>query len=315
VRWLLRYLAIDVKTRAEKEALYAYKTEWRTRSLTKLVCVVSSALFAVTLVVVVLTGIQFNPALGVIVSLVLLVAPREGVKRSAGIVEERWRFTDDQQEYERVLAERQAEHQRWSDKLDSLRPDEREMENWLTCDKTAQLDEALRHYKLAWRDIIAHAFLQTPADSYKRARSDGCPWRYSRYDMRLFLVTNDGMREYRADLDFEHVTTSRIERNNFRFDAVSSIGVVTTSRLSYVLKLTLTNGPSTDIRVVDPTTEEDTDAERERFSEINLDAAGFKPALHILEGIAAEGKGWIARDPQASGISVGSSSGLDESRV
>ena len=30
---------------------------------------------------------------------------------------------------------------------------------------------------------------------------------------------------------------------------------------------------------------------------MDLDATGFSHALHILEGIAAEGRDWIDRDP------------------
>jgi hypothetical protein len=140
----------------------------------------------------------------------------------------------------------------------------------------------------------------------------GCPWRYSRYDMRLFLITQDGVREYRVDFDFEHVAITRNERNNFRFDAVSSVGVITTNELSYTLKLTLSNGPASTILVTDAATSQpDVDENPERFSEINLDAAGFKPTLHILEGIAAEGRVWIQRDPQVCSSSAGVSARLD----
>ena len=37
------------------------------------------------------------------------------------------------------------------------------------------------------------------------------------------------------------------------------------------------------------------------FARMNLDTAGFTHTLHILEGIAAEGKGWIDRDPHTNG--------------
>lgn len=303
VRWLLRYMARDVRARAGKKSLDAHKEEWTTAPAAKLVSVISTVVAVATLVVVAVTTIQAHQVWGTGAVVALLMAGRIVVERWSRIVEEGWRFRHDQQEYDQVLAERQAEHRRWSDEIASHRPGESEMENWLTCDKTVLLDKALRHYKLAWRDVIAHAFLQTPAERYKRARVDGCPWRYSRYDMRLFLVTLDGMREYRADFDFEHVHAPRNERNNFRFDAVSSVGVVSTSELSFTLKLTLTNGPAKNIKVMDPTLQDDTEAVRKAFSEINLDAAGFKPTLHILEGIAAEGKKWIERDPHAHGPS------------
>lgn len=301
VKWLVRYMARDVRRRYEARTLRSYREEWSTRPGIKLASILSLPVFGVALVVVAVVGVRVHTVLGTVAVFVLLVGIRVAAERWSRIILERRRFTDDQRVYDEEMADRRAEHERWSDKLSSLRPDETEMETWLNCDKTVMLDSALRHYKLAWRDVIAHAFLQTPAERYKRARMDGCPWRYSRYDMRLFLITHDGVREYRSEFDFEHVWIAQSERNNFRFDAVSSVGVVATSTLTYTLKLTLTNGPSNNIRIMDPTREQDTEADREAFSELNLDAAGFRPTLHILEGIAAEGKGWIERDPQLRG--------------
>jgi hypothetical protein len=172
------------------------------------------------------------------------------------------------------------------------------METWLNCDKTLFLDKALHHYRLAWRDVIAYALLQTPGKHYKRARVRGGPWRYSKYDIRLFLITQDGVREVSTELDFEHVAFNGQERNNFRFDAVSSVHVAETNELSYTLELTLTNGPVRNIRVVDPDDQRpDSGENSDTFSRINLDAAGFTHTLHILEGIAAEGRNWIDRVP------------------
>jgi hypothetical protein len=298
VKWLIRYMARDVRSRYEAKTLRVYRETWSTPPGTKLTSALSLPVFVIALVLVAVTGVRANTVLGTVVVFVLLVGIRVAAECWARIIMERRRFADDEGIYEQEMAARQAEHTRWSDKLDSLRPDETEMETWLNCDKTVMLERALRHYKLAWRDVIAHAFLQTPAERYKRARTDGFPWRYSRYDMRLFLITHDGVREYRSEFDFEHVIIDQSERNNFRFDAVSSVGVVITNTWTYTLKLTLTNGPSNNIRIMDPTREQDTETDREAFSELNLDAAGFKPTLHILEGIAAEGKGWIDRDPQ-----------------
>jgi hypothetical protein len=312
VKWLIRYMARDVRRRYEARTLRSYREQWSTRSGTKLASTLSLPVFVVALAGVVVVAVREHEILGLVVIFLLLVGIRVVVECWFRIILERRRFADDQRVYERELAERQAEHARWTDKLESLRPDETEMESWLNCDKTVMLDNALRHYKLAWRDVIAHAFLQTPAERYKRARTDGFPWRYSRYDMRLFLITHDGVREYRSEFDFEHVVIAQSERNNFRFDAVSSVGVIITTAFIYTLKLTLTNGPSNNIRIMDPTRQQDTDEDRKAFSELNLDAAGFRPTLHILEGIAAEGKGWIERDPQLRGPA--GSSMLDDLR-
>jgi hypothetical protein len=299
VEWLIRYLVRDVTNRGIEGMLRTYREQWRTPAATKLWCL-SFAVLPLAGVVVSTAAAPVNPVVGGAAAVALSLVGGVAMVRWSRIFNERRRFADDTEEYNRVLADRTAEHQRWVAKLDSTRPEEWEMEMWLTCDKTLLLDLALRHYKVAWRDVIAHAFLQTPSRRYKRARMRDCPWRYSSYDMRLFLITHDGVREYRAEFDFEHAEITRNERNNFRFDAVSSIGVIKTNELSYTLKLRLNNGPPSRIRITDAAKgQPDTEYKLEEFSEINLDAAGFKPTLHILEGIAAEGKGWIERDPQA----------------
>ncbi|QTR04627.1 hypothetical protein J7S33_07185, partial [Saccharothrix algeriensis] len=87
------------------------------------------------------------------------------------------------------------------------------------------------------------------------------------------------------------------ERNNYRFDAVSSVQVAEQGVSSCTLELTLFNGPSRSIRVVDSEGKQaDYGESLATFSETNLDSAGFAHTLHILEGIAAEGKSWIDRD-------------------
>lgn len=302
VEWLIRYLVREVKNRRLSGTLRTYREQWRTRRTTKLWSLLSFTVVALVLAGVAMVAVPVDPIRGGIAITVLFLSGRELTVRWSRIYNERRRFADDCDEYEQVLADRKQEYQRWQQKLADTLPLEREMEGWLTCDKTILLDEALRHYKVNWRDVIAHAFLQTPARRYKRARTRDCPWRYSRYDMRLFLITHDGVREYRAEFDFEHAVITRNERNNFRFDAVSSVGVIKTNELNYTLKLRLNNGPPNRIRITEAArTQPDTEHNLEGFSEINLDAAGFKPTLHILEGIAAEGRGWIERDPQAGG--------------
>ncbi|GAA3757218.1 hypothetical protein [Salinactinospora qingdaonensis] len=170
------------------------------------------------------------------------------------------------------------------------------MEAWLNCDKTIIIDKALRRYRLAWHDILAHAVLQTPARPCKRARLMRGPWRYSRYDIRVFLITTEGVREVSIELDFENATFKSQERNNFRFEAVSSVHLSETDEFSYTLNLTLMNGPVKEIAVTKPEPQDhNSDETPSELSEINLDAAGFAHTRHILEGIAAEGKTWIDR--------------------
>jgi hypothetical protein len=316
VNWLIRHLVSDVRTRWEAGTLLRHRARYRTDLATKVWCWLALVTLVLASLEVVVTVVQANPFAAAAAVIVALVSARAATLRCFHIISEGRRFREDDQESKRQMAVRQAAYERWRDKLDATRPSEGEMETWLRCDKTMLLDAALRHYGLVWREVITHAFLQAPAKNYKRARVKGGPWRYSKYDIRLFLITQDGVREVSTELDFEHVALKGQERNNYRFDAVSSVQVVEAGASSCTLELTLFNGPSRNIRVVDPEVRQADDGESPAtLSETNLDSAGFAHTLHILEGIAAEGKSWIDRDargkadpgrpPDSGGASAG----------
>ena len=83
---------------------------------------------------------------------------------------------------------------------------------------------------------------------------------------------------------------------------MSSVDVSRIGKYGRDLDLTLNNGPTRNIHVnareaVLPVP--DTDEDPETFAKVNLDTTGFAHTLHILEGIAAEGKEWMKRDPYA----------------
>lgn len=296
VNWLIRHLASDVRTRWEAGTLREYRVQYRIGSARRAWCLLPLAALIPAAVVVMATAVRTDPLAAVITVLVAFGSGRVAATRWANSTYERRRYAEDLLESEQALTARKAAYQRWWDKLSATRPSDGEMESWLTCDKILLLDEVLGHYRLAWRDIIAYAFLQTPAKSYKRGRTISGPWRYSRYDLLLFLITRDGVREVSSELDFEGVNFSVQERNNFRFDAVASVHVSKTGEFGCNLELTLVNGQPSDVRVTDPDAgEHGLDEDLTNFSEINLAASGFVNTLHILEGIAAEGKSWLDR--------------------
>jgi hypothetical protein len=303
VGWLIRFMARQVRDRYEAGGDWKYverfRVDWRTRAA----CIAALIWALGSLVAVAAAAIDAQPVLGVIMTLLSAVAGLAGSLLWVRIGCEVKRYRDEKRVREEALREREAERDRWVAKLAATRPSESEMEYWLYCDKTVVLGKALRHYKLAWQDVIAHAFLSTPAKDTTRSRVTHGPWRYSKYEIRLFLVTVDGVREICDDVDFERGRFGRQLRLNYRFDAVSSIGVDVVSRASNFLELSLNNGPARQITITEPVSSsfsapEETDDE---LSNVNLEAAGFVHALHILEGIAAEGKAWMDRDPVLSG--------------
>ncbi|MEV6445464.1 hypothetical protein [Amycolatopsis sp. NPDC051716] len=307
IRWLIRYETSSVLRRWKAGELFQYRMQYRVTPTKKLRCVTAAILLFTATGYVITTTTAISPVLS---SAATVVAAAGAIAAGAGwsqILGERRRLVEDREDYEHVLAAREAAYTRWKHRLDSTRPTETEMEQWLNADKVKFLDKALKHYRVAWRDILTHAFLQTPAASCKRARVNGAPWRYSKYDIRLFLITRDGVRELSTELDFENAYLRGEARNNFRFDAVSSVHVSTTSELSYSMELVLMNGEPQNIDITDHESSAATSGESPlALARMSLEAAGFTNTLHILEGIAAEGKNWIRRDPYINATAVGS---------
>ncbi|MDA8368731.1 MAG: hypothetical protein M0026_02540 [Nocardiopsaceae bacterium] len=297
VNWLIRYMARDVRRRWAAGTLMEHRNRYRVEASTKIGSVVSFAVLAAAAMSVTVTAVQESPIIAVISAFTTVVSGRFAAPLWLGIVSEHRRFGEEWQEYHRIHQERIAEYLRWKGKLEATRPSEEEMEAWLNADKMMILDSALRHYRIAWHGIIAHTFLHTPERPCKRARVEGGPWRYSKYEIRVFLITEEGVREVSADLDFERAEVSSHERDNFRFEAVSSVQVEEEGELGYTLHLTLMNGPTKSIVVTGPESRQPGSEQcPSELFKINLDAAGFAHTLRILEGIAAEGKKWIDRN-------------------
>lgn len=112
----------------------------------------------------------------------------------------------------------------------------------------------------------------------------------------------------RTELDFTKGESGKQERNNYRFEAISSVRVTIHRDSRYVLALTLTNGEPREFRIVDADPDADAgdttpDAQggaAQSRAEPDLDSGSFAHALYVLEGMAAEGRRWIGRDTFAS---------------
>ncbi|KJK54944.1 hypothetical protein UK12_31760 [Saccharothrix sp. ST-888] len=300
VTWLIRYLAGDARNRHNNGTLFDHHRQDPTPVRTK----------ALTVVALAVLGIAALSAFGTAVSgaaspqplwafLAVLGTTWSGHTAASlwlKVRREEHRVARETQKYREQLTARQIAHQRWQSLLDATRPSELEMETWLTCDKTSFVDEALRYHRLTWRDLITHTILVAPAPSYKRGRVRGGPWRYSHYVFRLFLFTQDGIREISSEFNFSDATRKNEQRSNYRFDALSSVQVTENVDVGYDLELVLTNGPARKIRVKDADAHQlAPDENSQEISEISLSAAGSTHTFRLLEGIAADGKGWIER--------------------
>ncbi len=292
--WLVRHMVGDLKKRWQNGTLWDYRERYRTPDSVRVWCCVGALVAGASAAVVVDATVRARPFPASLGTLAVVVGGWAAAHSWLRIVTERRRVLDEDRELARRFADQEAAYHRWTAKLDDRMPSEQEMERWLDCDKTVLIEEAMRHYRMTWRDIIAHTFLQGPAKRYKRAKITKGRWWYSRYDLRLFLITVDGVREVSTELDFERGTFAGQVRRNFRFDAVASVKVQENKGTQHDLEMELVNGPSVQIRVTDPADGE-SDEDAERTSELTVQSAGFAHALHIFEGIAAEGKQWVNR--------------------
>ncbi|MEV6126241.1 hypothetical protein AB0M05_05345 [Streptomyces violaceusniger] len=302
VNWLIRYLARDAKDRHNNGTLFAHRQRYRTPVTTKLACVVALAVLGVTSLAVTVTAATGSAsALHGLLAFAVFIGAIGSGRRAASvwldIRSEKQRFAEETQEYHLRMYAREEEFQRWQEHLEAIRPSDAEMEAWLSHDKVLFTADVLRHHQLTWYDIIAHTILTTPARPYRRARHRGGPWRYSRYTLRLFLATRNGIREISTEVDFARATRPGEQRTNYRFNAFSSVQVTEDDRIGYEMALLLSNGPARTIRIKDADSHQLEPYENARdLSQINLDAAGFAHTFRLLEGIAADGKAWIERN-------------------
>lgn len=297
VAWLVRFLVGDVKRRWRTGGLYAHREELRTGLRVQAATVAGAAALGTGVLQLAASALSTRP-LATMAAIVLVVAGgRLSLLAWPAIVLERRRFAAELADAERRLAERRAAFDRWSEKL-SRRPSDAEMADWLDCDRKVLLDLAMRHYRLRPSKVIAHAVLVVPGAPHPRARELNGPWRYLRYTLHLFLLTEDGVRQLTADLDFEKATFHDRRRLNYRFDAVAAVRVTEPDRGQKVVVLTLVDGQpiSITVPVEDSEAVEDAEDDPRIVSAVTLDTAGLRRTLHVLEGVAAEGKEWIRHE-------------------
>ena len=298
VAWLVRYRLRQSRDRWRSGAMYDYRKELRTRTGTALAC---RAAIAVAFLggVGAITMLRAYPLVDAVSVIVALPSGMSAWRTWLGIDLERRRFAADTAESNRRYEDAAKDFLLWSARLER-RPDDAEMTAWLDCDRTVLLGTAIDHYKLARHKVITHAFLEAPGPRAKRARVRNGPMRYSRYSLIVFLLTSDGVRQMSAELLFLQGDVRAGDRLNYRYDAVASAHVSLTprasnrSRIQQKFKLTLVNGDPISVIVTDLDPEDFQQGETEQSLErATLDAASVANTLHVLEGIAAEGKAWL----------------------
>ncbi|PZG19503.1 hypothetical protein C1I95_11415 [Micromonospora craterilacus] len=293
VAWLVRHLVSDVRGQWERDTLTAYRQQLRTPAKTWVLNAGGLALLAAGCFWAVPAVVTTAPLSGTFWLLLTAVSAVLAIRSSFRIVAERRRVVDDQAERDDKDTARWEAYHRWRHKL-SDKPSDTEMAAWLESDRKVLVNQAMQQYRLRPSQVIAHAFIEAPAPSCKKARYPQGPWRYSRYRLLLFLLTDDGVRQVNIDLEFETVASHTTQRLNYRFDAVAAVRIDGIATRQQTFELTLFNGEPISIRVTEPDNETLQDDENAaKIAELSLDAAGLNHTLHVLEGVAAEGKEWV----------------------
>ncbi len=227
-------------------------------------------------------------------------------------------------ESQRRLHEENKAFADWQETL-ADRPTDAEMAVWLDFDKAYIKSVAMKQYNLANRDLIAHVVLTGPASVSGGARVLYGPPRYSDYEVKLFLLTDTGVRLVSVQLHLATGATTNERRRAFRYDAISSaevaeVGVrIDGSRREVVrpndgtkdrrgiseklvfsqeFVLTLNNTQAVHVLVgnfdqglIDRVLED-----ARHLFELTRDTSGVTAALRILEAIAAEGSDWVKQE-------------------
>jgi hypothetical protein len=298
VAWLIRFRVHQSRDRWRSGEMYQFRTELRPKPGAVAACWAGIAIAFLGGI----CTIALLRAYALADAATVIVAFSSGMwawRTWLGIDLERRRFADDTAESERRHADAYKEFLWWSAKLEP-RPTDTEMAAWLESDRTVLLAKAIDHYKLDRHQVVTHAFLEESGPRAKSARVRNGPMRYSRYTLIVFLLTSDGVRQMTADLKFEEGDIRKGDRLNYRYDTVASARVSLTSsasdksRIQQKFKLTLVNGEEISTVVTDLDPEDFQQGETEQSLErATLDAASVANTLHVLEGIAAEGKAWL----------------------
>jgi hypothetical protein len=208
---------------------------------------------------------------------------------------DRKRYAADSEEHAKRQVMIDKEYARWSEIL-RARPEDADMAGWLGCDRTVLLGRALDHFKLPRSRLNAYAFLEEPGVAVKRARIEGASWRYAGYQLRIFLLAEDGVRQVRAYLGFMKGTLTERERTSYRYDAIVSVRVLREARRQ-TFEFRLTAGDPITVRVRDADPDktqqdqdiapgEDTQEAREEEEDTALDVTSAADLLHMLERVA-----------------------------
>ncbi len=291
VKWLIRFQVRELRRQWQLGTLVDHRRRWATPGPVKVATVLGSMVAAAATMWAIQGAVRQDGL--VAACAVLLAVPAGGAAAAVllRIMADYKRVAVDQLDRDQRMAAYRHEYRRWQQVL-ADRPDDGEMANWLDCDRRILLQYAMRAYRLKWSDVSAYASLEAQGKPSHKARAKNGPWRYSRYELLVFLLTPDGVRQITVELDFAKASFHVWQRTNYRYDAVAAVRV-TERDGAREFRLSLVNGTDIEVAVTEPDQAgEDEDARI--LADGAQDATGLRNTLFVLEGVAAEGRSWWA---------------------
>ncbi|MCG8915719.1 hypothetical protein L6E12_07955 [Actinokineospora sp. PR83] len=301
IDWLMRWHAKRVRDEWRSGALAAKRhgQESAVASPPALAAGIAAAVVGVALLV----------AGGGAVAAVLLAGGAFYAGRAAWeSVGARLRQRTEQVEEDTLFRAEQRGHQEWIE-LMADRPTDDEMGRWLELDRMFLWMWVVEMYRLSPHDVIANVILTEGAPKAARARVSGGPPRFSRYQVTIFLLTGNGVRQVSVDLDFLQGGYGNERRRAYRYDVLGSAAIVeagprskTDQKGASVMggrKFTLSLLDQNSVEVVVRDFDDIIDFEREdgdRLMRMALETSGIAHALHVLEAVTAEGSTWLTRE-------------------
>lgn len=319
--WLVRWHAGEVVRGWQDGALRAYRTQFDPRPADAARLFAALVVVAGGLVIAVATAFAGNPWLAAVFP---LTAALGSPAVPAGLTRYTERRRSREEEGEATALER-AERSAYEQERARLedRPSDAQMAQWLEYDKEYVRTQAMRQYTLKSGDVIAHFILTEPAPGSQQARMLYGTTRYSRYLVKLFLLTANGVREIEQVLDFASGATNNEQRRVFRYTAIAAVNTTPrtvrphgrrqvaspagggpanrpmTPVLRQAFRITLLNGPDIAIEANYDTLLPLELRERSKaLADLVEETTGANSALLTLESVAAEGQDWIRREKE-----------------
>ncbi|MEE4544172.1 hypothetical protein V2S66_19610 [Streptomyces sp. V4-01] len=253
-----------------------------------------------------------------------------GAKGAVPFRHEHLRRTVDREEIDAHAAGERGAYDEWRAFLDAEQPKDWEMGRWLNYDTRWLRGEALAQYDLRPQQVVYDFFVLEAGDDARRARVFNGPMRYSVYRVRLYVMTERGIRLATWTLDFAEGTHHGRSDTSQRYESISSVKVdrasiqLTDRRSGH--RETVTVLPDGSIRgnpeqgelmlseelVIERDSSHETRLKVENFTtirhhayedlrhllQLSQEASGISTASRILVAVAAEGREWFDEQRQ-----------------